>query len=295
MKKISDITFELDRIYNSFADQILVADSVSKLLYDSGNMVSTGQEIERSLRTILQSLLPDRLNIAQGHIIDAQMSLSRQQDILIANGDNSKAVLKTLDGTEFLMYETIFAIGEVKKSLSEKALLSTIESKKDVVNRLSRAPIGPKVFASSPNIITTNQDLTNYPIRNPLFTFLFSIDYDSTLKLDKIRSILSDRDNWPFLPNCFVVLKRGIFIVVDSSVTEEISIKLYPQFESQNLNCSWYFLPFEEMQKGRSLAYLLFLLKQHIDDSLLEQPSILSYASDLLEINPRTLTSLNKI
>lgn len=292
-RSINSVKFELNKVYKTYADQLLISSEVAGLLHESVDIKASGNQVEASLRVLLSKLLPSEISVGHGHVIDKKFAVSKQQDIVITEGIASKSIMHTLDGTEFFMYESVYCIGEVKKTWSKDTLISTMNSVSDIRQRLERQPVLPNVFATTPDIITMPNALTEYPYRNPLLSFAFAIDFSKEVKYNSFSSILNDRNKWEDLPNIVIVLKQGIFIMIDEkqSAGDSVHIKLYPGFQRGNDKCKWYFLPNSD-ELGKNLAFLIFSIQQHIDDSVLERPSLLDYGSGLLNINRSELIEI---
>lgn len=292
-KSIKEVEFELNKVYKTYADQLLLSNDVAGLLLESADIKASGAQLESSLRILLSLLLSSKASVSHGHIIDTYFSISKQQDIIIFEGVGTKSLMRTLDGTEFLMYESIFSIGEVKRSWSKETLLSTMDSIADVKRRLKRNSVAPNVFSTSPNYIKVQDPLTIYPSRNPLLSFAFAIDFGKEVKHNSFTSLLQDRSRWEELPNIVIILKQGVFVLIDEQNVSrgDIHINLYPEFHREDDTCKWYFLPNSD-KIGKNLAFLIFALQQHLDDSILEKPSLLEYGAGLLNIKVADLIKI---
>jgi len=283
-KKIGDVKFELTQVYKTYGEQLQLAANVSDFLLDSANINSAGQQVEGSLRVLLKNLLPDRVSVTQGHIVDKKANVSYQQDILITESFYTKSLIRSLDGTEFYPVEAIFACGEVKKTWSQSKLEAAIKSIKRNKDDLQRTKIPSNQIQTGSNFIQLSDNISTNPFRNPLFCFTFSVDYDNTYNEKKIAEIYSDDANKPYLPNISVILNRGIIVCVDKEKlgTGIIEIKLYPEFNKADDKCSWVML---RLNPEENLAYLIFMLTQHINDTILEKVSAMEYGSSMIEIS----------
>jgi|GEM_PF-5587426 len=293
MPSIDNVFFQLSNVYKTYADFLLQSDDVAKILHSQANISATGNQIEISLRKLLLELLPNKVHIGQGHIVDKKGALSYQQDLILSENINSKSLFKTLDGTEFFAYESVFATCEVKKSWSKRTFESSIRSIKHTKTNLYRKAVEPNRILSTGSVTITGNKISKYDSRNPFFSIAFSIDYDKQTKADTFNGFFEDRKKWKFLPNIIVVLKKGIYIVIDEkkSNSETISIKLYPENEADNHDCCWYFFS-ESDNYGINLAMMVFILMQHLDDTLLDHPSFLEYGISMLKINSQSLSKV---
>jgi hypothetical protein len=288
--RIPDVKFELNAVYKTYADQLLLAGNISDFLLDNANIDAAGGQVEGSLRVLLKSLLPERVSVSHGHIVDKKAQVSYQQDVLIAESFYTKSLIKSLDGTEFYPIESIFATGEVKKKWSQKYLLSTIKSIERTKNELSRNSIKADQLASGSEFITLPGPVTQNPIRNPFFCFTFSLDFSKDYNEKKIAAIYHNPENGPKLPNITVILNRGIFVLVDDNKLNmgQLVIKLYPEFAESGTN-RWIML---KLSPEESFAYLIFMLTQHINDTILEKVSAMEYAQSMITISPTQISPL---
>jgi hypothetical protein len=291
-KKITDVRFELLKVYKTFKDQLLISADISNLLIENSNIPSSGNQVESSIRTFLRQLLPNKIQVCQGHILDKKTKISYQQDILIADNYNSKSLIKTLDETEFLPYESIYATGEVKKTLNldniESLVKSIIHTKK-----LNRNKVAPNLFPVGSNYIKTKDNYTESDFANPLFTFMFSLDFTKPTDRTKIEKRISIETNWQNLPNAIFVLKQGLYILIDKEKIKNglLEIKLYPEFVKDKKKYEWIFL---KLEPEVTLAYMVFLLLQHINDTVIESVSYLEYAQSIFNISKANIYPINK-
>lgn len=288
---IPDVKFELSTVYKTYADQLLLAANISGFLLESANIDASGGEVEGSLRILLSQLLPDRVAVTHGHIVDRSTAVSYQQDVLIAESFYTKSLIRTLDGTEFYPFEGIFATGEVKKTWSQNKLMQAIKSISRNKNELKRNEVSPDQLATGSSFIKLSQPISSNAFRNPLFTFTFAIDFDKTYKENKLADIYNDIGNKKLLPNISVVLKRGIYVLVDEEKLDkgELSIKLYPEFISPEVKCRWVML---KLKPEENLAYLIFMLTQHINDTVLEKVSSMEYGQAMINILKTNISPL---
>jgi hypothetical protein len=281
-RKIPDVKFELGSVYKTYADQLLLAGNISGILLDNSNIDAAGGQVEGTLRILLNNLLPERVAVSHGHIVDKNTSISYQQDVLIAESFYTRSLIKSLDGTEFYPYESVFATGEVKKTWSQDKLLLAMKSIKRNKVDLKRKEIPSDQLSTGSSFIKLAEPVTSNSYRNPLFCFSFSLDFDKTYNEKKLNEIYTSGENLKVVPNISVVLTRGIYVLVDEAKLNEglLSIKLYPEFQN-GVKYRWVML---KLKPEENLAYLIFMLTQHINDTILERVSAMDYAQAMIEI-----------
>jgi hypothetical protein len=293
-KSIPDVKFELHKVYKTYVDQLILSGGVADIMLSNSNIPAAGGQVEGSLRVLLSNLLPERVKVSHGHIVDKNASISYQQDILITESFFTRSLIETLDGTEFYPFEAIFSTGEIKKKWSSINLNSAIKSIKRNKNTLDRYCIPPNVLETGSTFIKLDRDLTDNPYRNPLFSFTFSLNFDKSFTANSIEKIYRNRDKWKDMPNISVILDSGIYILIDTDCLEknELKIKLYPEFVKPYENCQWYFL---RLDPEESLAYLVFMLIQHINDTVLQKASSFDYCKKMLDISITNLTPIEQL
>lgn len=289
-RSIPDIKFELNQVYKTYAEQLLLASNLSRFLLNNSNIDSAGEQIEGTLRILLKNLLPDRVTVTHGHVVDKNVNISYQLDVLIAESFYTKSLIKSLDGTEFYPIEAIFAFGEVKKTWSQSKLVNAIKSISRCKDKMERFRIPSDHISTGSNFIKLSNNLTVNPFRNPLFSFTFSIDFDKTYNRNKLTEIYNTQPPGN-LPNVSVILNQGIIVCVEEAKLkeDELSIKLYPEFNDIANKCRWVLL---RLSPEENLAYLIFMLTQHINDTILEKVSAMDYAKSMMNISRTSISPL---
>lgn len=69
----------------------------------------------------------------------------------------------------------------------------------------------------------------------------------------------------------------------------ELSIKLYPEFISSTEDCSWVLL---KLNPEQNLAYLIFMITQHVNDTILEKVSAMEYGKTMINISQTSIHPL---
>ena len=292
-KKISDVKFELMKVYKTFKDQLLISGDISNLLIDNSNIPAAGNQVESSIRIFLKQMLPNRIHISQGHIIDKKSKISYQQDILISDNLNSKFLIKTLDKTEFIPFETIYATGEVKKTLNLDNITALIKSISHTKKNLTRNKLAPNVFPIGTKFVETQDNYTDSDFANPILTFMFSLDFSKPSERTKIEKYISAQKNWELLPNAIFVLKQGVYLLIDKNKikTGKLENKLYPEFIKNKSDIEWIFL---KLDPEVTLAYMVFLLSQHVNDTVIESVSYLDYAQSIFNVTKANIYPIVK-
>src|ERR1051326_1429341 len=171
--------------------QLLVrAREEANRIHGSGDICAAGNQVEVRAREIFGRRLPARYRIAHGHAIDYRGFVSPQTDIIVADAFNTAPLFQAADGTEYVPYESVFALGEVKSTYykRDRALEKAIKTIRDVRTGLFRASTR----------------------RNPLFYFLLFVD-SGNLALQDI-SDLYNATPLEDLPNIVCWLDQGTLL-----------------------------------------------------------------------------------
>lgn len=139
----------------------------------------SGLATEDIIRDSIQSILPSRYHVTSGTVVDASGLTAGDMDIVIFNSHwfpeiHAAATAKTRK--KLLPFEGVYAVGEVKQTLTQKSLDAAMH-KLVTCHRLTRAP-------SSGGRISENRELTSNGrgIYNPLYSFLIAVETDEDFK-----------------------------------------------------------------------------------------------------------------
>jgi hypothetical protein len=289
----NEISVELLDIYKTYADQLNISANLSKILHTLKDIKASGNEIEVAFRNILTDLLPVKYKVGDGHIVDKNLNVSKQYDLVITEGISHKPIAQTKDQTELYFYETVYSIGEIKATWNIKNLLSTIESIKDLRNRLYRSQISNRTIISGSSEIQLDTALSIYPIRNPLFAFAFAIKKDKDFS--KFKDYYKLDNEAMNLPNITVILNEGIFVLINKQQLSQgkLSINLYPEFAIDDVNYEWRFINLKH--SGKNFSYVLYTLFEHLSNTILEKPPYNAYSLNLLNIEDTDLLNLDEL
>lgn len=131
----------------------------------------SGLPFESLVRSELGRLLPKRYKIVDGLLLDRDGKTAGKCDFVIFNETWFSPVKSPLTedaGKPYLPIESVYAVGEIKQSLSRKTLLDAMQ-KLVVCHRLRR----PRTYAHR---VVENREGSNCPhgLTNPLFSFILA-------------------------------------------------------------------------------------------------------------------------
>lgn len=101
-----------------------------------------GGLVEHVFRTQLEEILPEKVGVSNGFVVDSEGGVSRQMDIILYDRQNTPRIF-TSEGAQMFPVESTFACGEVKTSL-DAAKLGDIYDKCLSYKRLLRNAYYPR-------------------------------------------------------------------------------------------------------------------------------------------------------
>ena len=138
------------------AARLLQARTEAARLHASGDIRAAGNQVEVEARQIFKRRLSARYRITHGHVADYRGFVSPQADIIITDSLSAPPLIEAQDGTEYVPFESVFAIGEVKSTFyrSQQPIEKAISTIHDIRAGLFRPATR----------------------RNPLFYFMLFVD-----------------------------------------------------------------------------------------------------------------------
>jgi hypothetical protein len=180
---------------------------------DAKDIKAGGDEIEIAVRNFYKEKLFPKYHVTDGHILDLNCKVSPQLDIMICESSKNPIFCTLANKSEFVYYETVYAISEIKRSYYDKGLFlnfaKNIERIKTILQR--EKILSNEIECSNVRLKIANK-VTDNPIRNPLFSFMFIAD-SKGLDLNVLSSDIKNI-NIAFMPNMTVFLDLGILLNV---------------------------------------------------------------------------------
>ena len=127
---------------------VAAIDEVRSAIPHSGE---AGSLIEKQFRAHLQDILPEKVGVSHGFVVDSDGGVSRQMDIILFDRLNTPRIF-TSDGAQMFPVEATYACGEIKTRLDSAALVDSF-AKCDSYKSLERCAyfntVGPIVTTHS--------------------------------------------------------------------------------------------------------------------------------------------------
>jgi hypothetical protein len=283
----------IDTFFNFEADGIDIAQNQVKLIHNSGDIPSSGSQLEVAIRNFFKRKLPVKYYISNGHIIDTTLSTSPQLDLIIADNFRTPILYKTFDDTEYLTYESIYSYAEIKSSWNKKYIDDFVTTKERIYKFLVRENISPNFLDAGGKGIMLNVRTTSNEYKNPLFSFMFIGD-SSAFSFEHIKQYYQNT-NWKFLPNIICLYDKGLIVNINKSELENkiFKINLYPEFLSNDQGDNvWILLKIDK--KRSTLGTLYYMVLEHLNTCVLGSPNMLEYMQKIFEINPDNIDFINE-
>lgn len=282
----------LNDFFRKDAEKILMASRLADTIRGGmSDIKAGGNEVEIAVRNFFKEKLYPKYHVSDGHILDKNMHISPQLDLLIADNTKSPVFNVLADSSEILYYEPVYAYGEVKKSYYKRELLDEFSyNLKRIKEQMDRECILPDVVECTNTLLKVRTNLTSYPLRNILFTFMF-FSSSKGVNTQVLKDRLALLEN-SFLPNIMIFLDWGIVLNVDKKVYEEehrLKINLYPEYISKEEG-KWIVLNWDE--SSHILAYSYMLLLEHLNNSIVSIPDFNNYTSKIFDFSLTNISDL---
>jgi hypothetical protein len=276
-------------ILNQDVNEIFSSRVKSKVIHNTNNIDASGDEVEQSVRRIIKRKIPTKYYVSHGHIVDENLTTSKQLDIIIADNSGSPVLFTAENGTEYFPFESIYAFGEIKSTYykSRNYIENFIAATKEIIEDLKRNETPDNQLTQDLKInfndgINFNRH-SKIPYQNPLFKFMIFVDSKEFNPLSIIELFSQTEDK--FLPNFICFLDKGTVVkakVIKSEPDNHLGeINLFPEFISSTnkKEFEWVFLEFDEPENRAAvnLAFLNFAIDTHLKNSLLLKPNLMKY------------------
>lgn len=253
------------------------------------NIRTSGDEVEITMRNFFKEKLAPKYHVTTGHVVDESMTITPQLDVIIADNIKSPVLVTLTDNTQYVFYETVYAIGEVKKSWYNDSLLEEFsKTLKTIKTQLSREDVGKNVLECGDNMLRIKSEVTTNPRRNMLFSFMLFAE--GSAKFDKIKKTIDATPN-EYLPNVMAYMGAGVVVNVNKALLDKnkVEINLYPELVTKEEG-EWIFIGLDE--ENQRLTYLYMLLLEHLKQTVVSTPNIQNYTRKLITFEASNICKL---
>ena len=273
-------SFDLNRAFASDASELAQARERAKIAHPS-NIRAAGDEVEEAVRSYLQRMLPPSYRVTKGHVIDRTGAVSPQLDIVITDSRGFASLMTTSDGTEYIPFTSVYAVGEIKSTYYKSE--APLGKMHEVLRKLAamERPLVENTLhggMSGESLMSDMARPSRHRYFNNLFSFLFCVDAGD-FAFGDVKPLLADSDA-SHLPNMTVLLNMGTVFYSRREVTQSAGYLPYPN-EKADPNCDWCFVSGNPVPPGTAagahLSMLWSALIAHLSESYLEPPNATSY------------------
>jgi len=280
--------FEIGKAFQCDADEIVKAREKAIIIHHTKDINAAGDEVELVVRNIVKRKLPTSFYTGHGHIVDSQLNVSEQIDIIIADNLGSQVLLKTANETEYFIFESVYAIGEIKSSYykSKDYINKFVEvvSGLKYKNKLIREKVLPNYIGNGLSL-GAGLGMTRTPSRpyiNPLFSFMLFVD-SGDFEIADIQEIYRTRKPIE-LPNMICFLDKGLIVNFKNKNEKGTQdnykeIDIFPEYNDNKVPNEWHFLNeiSNENILGANFAFLYYSLISHLKSCVLKTNDINPY------------------
>lgn len=273
------------------AEELILARRKGRDAHDTDDIRVAGDEVERVYREILARKLPAGFHVGHGHIVDSELHASPQLDVIISDTADTPVLAAMNDGTEYLPYESVYAVGEVKSAFykSKKPIEAFGETLTKLDGGLRREKAAQNYLGRGLTLGPGLKTDEKRPYRNPMFSFMIFVD-SGDFDIDSVTKHY-DSAQASRLPNVVCLLDKGVIVAAKVRTTESGDAKLgpisiQPQFDldaSSEERLRWVMIPVgaEERRTGATFGFLFFALMMHLGTCVLTRPDLLRYLGSL--------------
>jgi len=194
---------------------------------DGGKLIHPGEYgtyRENACKDFLRMIVPNKLEIGSGFLLNSKGSYSSQCDIVVYDR-NSTPLIENLERQRFYPIETIAAVGEIKSNVSKKKLviaLNKLAKFKKLREELSNPVI---IRRDNPGIYNPKK----YPYDN-IFTFLICNKFNF-----KWKNIENEIDSY-YEPDILPRHKHNLILSINDGLLayhDDVYTMMYPFLEKK--------------------------------------------------------------
>jgi len=287
----------IPKFFNNEAELLLAARQECIDIHGS-DIRAAGNQVEMAVREWLIRMLPTKVSVGHGHIIDINSDISPQLDCLLCDNKGFSTLFRAKDGTEYTPMDSVYAIGEIKSTFhkSQNYFKTISKNLKFIKSEMSRTLIKNTFTGELANDSLFHHILHSSSSKylNRLFTFALFINSGDAKKDDLIEIYNNTPDSQ--LPSIAVFMDKFVIVKADTS---EKGMEWHKYPEDAPESARWHIFEMREhaesdaKMEGKHIGVLYYLLVNHINNSLLERPVLNSYLKDLLVGSKSGTTVMN--
>ena len=194
----------------------------------------SGFLVEERFNSILEKSFPKKIRVDKGYLFDTKGVRTNEIDTVISDALDSVPIYEESENSKFIHYDSVFAIGEIKKSYYEKKPKGTPKERKVLFNISNKINKDIKKISRKENLsvidINGKLHLPNQEqdkIKNQLLKFVYFnekgeiSDKILTKELNNLESEKLDKKN---LPNIIYIYDFMLLIRVQTEEVNDINL-----------------------------------------------------------------------
>jgi hypothetical protein len=286
-------SFPIDKAYADDAAKIASARTAGRLHHDVSDIRASGDTVEVATRHFLRRRLPKQYHVGHGHIVDRKLAVSPQLDVILADGNAMPVLFEGENGVQYIPYESVYLIGEVKSSYirAKNYCHKFVDVQSRLLKDLDRAKTPPNYLGNGISVAGGLSTGLSVPYQNPLFSFMFFAD-QGDFDADDLVELYSTAAPCT-LPN-IVVFLDGLAIVQSEVIPKVDHLQLGNLIiDSHSLASDnkgvWCLMRLKGNVSlgGSVLALLILALHVHLSTCRLLNPPIEDYLGHIFKLTTR--------
>ena len=149
----------------------------------------TGDLVERVIRSQLLEVLPDKVGVSSGFVLDSLGSVSRQMDIILYDRPSTPRIFAS-DGAQMFPVESTYACGEIKTEMDSNQLIDSFEKALSYKNLVRRAYYAQPNALFQPAYKLFGQDVDHW---QSIFFCIAAHSVASASLMSTFKSIVEER------------------------------------------------------------------------------------------------------
>ncbi len=153
--------------------------SIDQIRRSIPHSAEIGALIERQFRSQLEDVLPEKIGVSQGFVVDSIGGVSRQMDIILYDKLNTPRIFAS-EGAQMFPVEATYACGEIKSKLGSRELEDCFKK------CLSYKTLCRKAYITQPSPITNSYTL--FGSEHDHWQSIFFCIAEKSIKAERLQS-----------------------------------------------------------------------------------------------------------
>lgn len=283
------------RFWQREAQELTTSREKALVVHGTRDIDAAGDEVEMAARRVLIKSLPNKYHVGHGHLIDYRERVSPQLDVVVADRQNCPVFFTTENKTEYFLYESAYAVGEVKSTYYKSK--NPVSEFCEVIAKIKAGlyRVRTPFFPAPPTEEQTARLAAEAPYydigslyRNALFTFML-FAHSGDFAAEQVEDLYKTRPAAD-LPSAICFLDRGVLVNAHFLPTDQgrvpVNVNAIPEFNNKTGRPEHFWTLMQvgdkDYEHGCNLAFFYYLLYQHLAECVLSPPNMTAYSMRLL-------------